>query len=62
MTNHIFEQQLIYATAHDNDKAWARFTKVCIELDFKIRVSSSRCEIDGSKEDFYAILELIKGE
>ena len=62
MTNHIFEQQLVYATAHDNDKAWAGFTKVCIELDFKIRVSSSRCEIDGSKEDFDAILELIKGE
>ena len=62
MTNHIFEQSIIYATAHDNDKAWATFTKVCIELGFKIRVSSSRCEIDGSKEDFEAILELIKGE
>ena len=62
MNKHIFEQQLIYATAHNNDKAWARFTKVCIELGFKIRVSSARYEIDGSKEDFEAILELIKGE
>ena len=62
MTSHIFEQSIIYATAHDNDKAWATFTKVCIELDFKIRVSSNQCEIDGSKEDFEAILELIKGE
>ena len=63
MTNHIFEQQLIYATAHDDDKAWARFTRVCIELGFKIRVTGGAFrthKIDGSKEDFEAILELIR--
>ena len=63
---HSFEQELVYGTAINKFArydAWSKFLRIYQELGFKVRVTGG-CflthEIDGSKEDFEAILDLMK--
>jgi len=65
MKRHTFDQELIYKTAPNKFArydAWSKFLKTYQELGFKVRVTGGAFlthEIDGSKEDFETILDLM---
>ena len=65
MKQHAFAQELINGTNGNffvKESKWQKFKLVCFELGFNVRVTGGNFlthEINGSKEDFETILELI---
>jgi hypothetical protein len=61
-----FDQELVYANATNRfarSDSWSKFTKLHRELGFKVRITGGvflTHEIDGTKEDFETILDLIE--
>jgi len=66
MNRHAFEQELVCSTAPNKFArydSWSKFMKIYQELGFTVRVTGGNSlthEIDGTKEDFETILDLMK--